>query len=85
MHVSMSYMNNLEKRIDPRKLVPSAKSIISVVCNYFTPDDQPADTCKISRYAYGCDYHEVIHEKLNRLFKRAHRMFGDASSRIPRW
>jgi len=83
MHSSMSYMkNNPEKRIDPRKLVPGAKSIISVACNYFTPDDQPADTYKISRYAYGRDYHEVIREKLNRLFKFIQTRTPDVRGRV---
>jgi len=70
MHGPIAYMkNHFDLRTDPRKLVPDAKSVISVVCNYFSPDIQPEGEYKISRYAYGRDYHEVIREKLHRLFE----------------
>lgn len=67
-HASMSYMErNVEKRIDPGLLVDSAKTVISLLYNYYTPDQLSQTTYKISRYAYGTDYHEVIKDKLNAL------------------
>ncbi len=69
MHGEMAYMgNHVEKRTDPRKLVEGARSVISVVHNYFSTDRQPENTYRISQYAYGHDYHYVIKEKLNRLY-----------------
>ena len=66
----MKYMeNHLEKRIDPRKLVDGAKSVISVLLNYYPEINQNKNTYKISKYAYGKDYHYVVKEKLNLLFK----------------
>lgn len=68
-HGEMAYLQNyIEKRTDPRKLVAGAQSVISVGCNYFSPHRQPANTYKISQYAYGRDYHYVIKEKLNKLY-----------------
>jgi len=70
MHADMSYMkNHFDLRTDPRKLVPGAKSVITLACNYFSPAIQPEGAYKISRYAYGRDYHDVIREKLHRLFE----------------
>jgi epoxyqueuosine reductase len=68
LHGPMAYMkNHFELRTDPRKLVPDAKSVISLACNYFSPEIQPEGAYKISRYAYGRDYHDVIREKLHSL------------------
>ena len=70
-HASMSWMaSNFDKRVDPRKLVEGARSVISVLCNYFTPvelSDDP-DVGRISRYALGDDYHDVLKSKLGALF-----------------
>ncbi|MBK8505732.1 MAG: tRNA epoxyqueuosine(34) reductase QueG [Saprospiraceae bacterium] len=65
-HGKMSYMeNHFDKRIDPTKLVPGAKSVISLLYNYYTEARQDdSEAPKISRYAYGADYHVVIREKL---------------------
>ena len=66
-HASMNYMaRNFDKRIDPRHLVPGAQSVVSVLCSYWQPETpSPASgTGKISRYAWGDDYHEVLKEKL---------------------
>ncbi|MEO8820908.1 MAG: tRNA epoxyqueuosine(34) reductase QueG [Ginsengibacter sp.] len=61
----MEYMNNyFDLRIDPSKLVPGAKSVITLLLNYFPSEQQNADAPQISKYAYGKDYHEVIKEKL---------------------
>ena len=68
MHGSMHYMERyFDMRIDPRQLVPGAKSVISLLLNYFPTEKQESGTPKISKYAYGKDYHEVIREKLNKL------------------
>ena len=65
MHGKMAYMeNHFEKRVDPRKLVPGAKTVISLLLNYYTDKEQPCDAPKISKYAYGKDYHFVIKKKL---------------------
>jgi len=68
MHGEMTFMEkHVEKRADPRKLVDGAKSVISVGCNYFSENRQPQNTYKVSIYAYGRDYHDVLKEKLNEL------------------
>src|ERR1043165_4129596 len=66
MHGKMKYMENyFDKRLDPRKLVPGAKSVVSFLYNYYpTQSQHDADAPKISKYAYGKDYHYVIKEKL---------------------
>tara|TARA_B100000678_G_scaffold77437_1_gene63862 strand:+ start:2187 stop:3113 length:927 start_codon:yes stop_codon:yes gene_type:complete len=65
MNGEMKYMENyFEKRLDPRKLVNDAKSIISLTYNYYPEDLQNKEAPKISKYAYGMDYHYVIKEKL---------------------
>ena len=70
MHGNMQYMERyFDLRIDPRQLVPGAKSVITLLLNYFPKDKQDAGTPKISKYAYGKDYHEVIREKLNKLIE----------------
>lgn len=58
-----------EKRSDPRLLFPDAKSVVVVALNYFTPHQHQSDanTGKISRYAWGDDYHDVVREKLTEL------------------
>ncbi|MCB0456308.1 MAG: tRNA epoxyqueuosine(34) reductase QueG [Flavobacteriaceae bacterium] len=68
MHGEMSYMeNHFDKRLDPTKLVEGSKSVISVLLNYFPKEFQRKDSYKISKYAYGTDYHSVIKEKLKAL------------------
>ncbi|MDX1545570.1 MAG: tRNA epoxyqueuosine(34) reductase QueG [Rhodothermales bacterium] len=70
-HASMAWMErNFEKRVDPRRLVEGARSVISVLHNYYQPVEQAADetTGKISRYAWGDDYHYVLKEKLYALY-----------------
>lgn len=67
-HGGMKYMeNHFELRIDPTKLVPGAKSVITLTINYYPLEHQLPDVPKIARYAYGMDYHYVIREKLNAL------------------
>jgi epoxyqueuosine reductase len=82
MHGSMQYLeNHFDLRIDPSKLVPGAKSVITLTQNYFTPKKQPADSPKISTYAYGTDYHFVIKEKLNKLLEAIQQKAGDIVGR----
>jgi len=66
---SMSYMeNHFDKRVDPRKLVPGSKTVISLLFNYYTPEKQEDNNApKISMYAFGRDYHKVIKKKLKHL------------------
>ncbi|MFK7923996.1 MAG: tRNA epoxyqueuosine(34) reductase QueG [Bacteroidia bacterium] len=78
-HGSMQYMENyFDKRVDPRKLVEGAKSVISVIHNYY-PDQKdtfPEGGPKISRYAWGEDYHKVLKKKLYTLFRWIHEQVG---------
>lgn len=64
LHGTMHYLaRDPAKRSDPRLLLPSAQSVICVALNYYRPEPQP-DTAKVSRYAWGDDYHDVLQEKL---------------------
>ena len=81
MQGTMHYMeNHFELRIDPTKLVPGARSVITLLLNYFPEQQQPGDL-KISKYAYGGDYHEVIKEKLNHFFTLLKENIGDIHGR----
>lgn len=74
MNGEMQYMrNNLEKRVDPRLLVENARSVISVLLNYFPQQKQADDRAPVlSKYAYGVDYHFVMKEKLAKLLRFIH-------------
>jgi epoxyqueuosine reductase len=82
-HGSMQYMERyFDKRLDPRKLVPDARSVISLIYNYFPPYEQPKDApYKISRYAYGRDYHKVLRKKLKELLHFIRDNIGQVSGR----
>ncbi len=68
-NAGMEYLaNHFEKRLDPSLMVDNAKSVVSLIHNYYPPVEQPAGTLKIARYAYGEDYHDVIKTKLSLLF-----------------
>ena len=68
MHGEMQYMeNHFDKRLDPTKLVQDSKSVISLLLNYYPEKDQIQNTFKVSKYAYGTDYHFVIKDKLKQL------------------
>jgi epoxyqueuosine reductase len=84
MHGQMSYMeNHFDKRLDPRLLVPGAKSVISLLLNYYTSEEQQdANAPKISKYAYGEDYHFVIKEKLNELLQFIQTNIGEVDGRV---
>ena len=82
-HGEMGYMENyFDKRLDPTKLVPGAKSVISLLYNYFPEEQQREDTYKISKYAYGKDYHHVIKEKLRNLFQFINDEIGAIDGRV---
>jgi epoxyqueuosine reductase len=82
MHGSMSYMENyFDLRVDPGKLVPGAKSVITLLLNYYPAEKQDPGTPKIAKYAYGEDYHEVIREKLNQLLSLIKINIGDVHGR----
>ncbi len=84
MHGQMIYMQNyFDKRLDPRLLLPGAKSVISLLLNYFPSETQRDVTApKISKYAYGKDYHVVIKEKLNELLEFIKENIGDINGRV---
>lgn len=78
----MSYMeNHFDKRLDPRLLVDGAKSVISVLLNYFPENTQIPDTYKMSKYAYGTDYHFVIKDKLKDLLAFIQTKIGEVNGR----
>jgi epoxyqueuosine reductase len=82
-HGEMAYMeNHFDKRLDPRLLVDGAKSVVSLTLNYFT-DKVQADpkAPKISKYAYGTDYHHVIKEKLQALMSFIRENIGEVDGR----
>ena len=71
MHGSMSYMEKyFDQRVDPSLLVPGSKLVITLLLNYYPAEQQIENAPKVSRYAYGRDYHEVIREKLNMFLLR---------------
>ena len=81
-HGQMSYMeNHFDKRLDPTLLVDGAKSVVSLLLNYYPSELQREDSYKISKYAYGQDYHFVIKEKLNELLFSIQEHIGTVSGR----
>ncbi|MEW7293075.1 tRNA epoxyqueuosine(34) reductase QueG [Aquimarina sp. 2304DJ70-9] len=83
MHGEMSYMeNHFDKRLDPTKLVEGSKSVISLLLNYFPSEEQKDPSApKISKYAYGTDYHFVIKDKLKELLHFITEEIGDVHGR----
>ena len=83
-HGSMSYMErNFDKRLDPTKLVPGAKSVVSLLYNYFPKESQLDKSApKISKYAYGKDYHTVIKDKLFELMHLLQEEVGEIHGRV---
>ena len=82
-HGKMSYMeNHFDKRLDPSKLVPGAKSVVMLQYNYYPESKQRSDTYKIAKYAYGEDYHFVIKEKLYALLNHIEEKTGKVSARV---
>jgi len=81
-HGSMQYMaNHFDLRIDPTKLIPGAKSVITFLKNYYPNQNQISNAPKISKYAYGTDYHLVIRNQLNQLLHEIRSLVGDIAGR----
>ncbi|APU12033.1 epoxyqueuosine reductase [Cellulophaga lytica] len=82
MNGQMAYMeNHFDKRLDPTKLVEGSKSVISLLLNYYPEDTQNNDALKISKYAYGQDYHHVIKSKLRELQEFITNNIGEVEGR----
>ncbi|WP_054852622.1 tRNA epoxyqueuosine(34) reductase QueG [Olleya sp. ITB9] len=82
MNGQMDYMqNHFDKRLDPTKLVEDSKSVISLLLNYYPEQQQINDTYKVSKYAYGYDYHYVIKSKLKQLSQFIQEHIGEVSGR----
>ncbi|HNN30683.1 MAG TPA: tRNA epoxyqueuosine(34) reductase QueG [Chitinophagaceae bacterium] len=82
MHGSMQYMENyFDLRTDPQKLVPGAKSVITLMQNYYPDSKQNASVPKISKYAYGNDYHLSIRDKLRTLLQIITEKIGQVNGR----
>ncbi len=79
----MAYMeNHFDLRVDPTKLVPNAKTVISFIYNYYNPEgQQDPDAPKIAMYAYGRDYHKVVKKKLKQLFQKMTEKIGQIEGR----
>lgn len=79
---SMAYMeNHFDKRLDPRLLVEGAKSVVSLSFNYYPSQFQNSESYKISKYAYGQDYHHVIKSKLRELLASIQDEIGEVNGR----
>ena len=82
MHGSMQYMeNHFDMRIDPRKLVPDARSVITLLLNYLPEQEQKITSPKIAKYAFGNDYHQVIREKLKSFLEEIKLAVGEVNGR----
>ncbi|MFM9421637.1 MAG: hypothetical protein RIR06_98 [Bacteroidota bacterium] len=82
-HGEMQYMeNHFDKRLDPRLLVPGSKSVVSLAYNYFPKELDPSQSFKVSKYAWGEDYHLVIKEKLFEFVERIREEIGDVHGRV---
>ena len=82
-HGEMHYMaNHFDKRLDPGLLVPGALSVVSLLYNYYPSETQRTDTYKVSKYAYGKDYHFVIKDKLKSLYNFILEEIGEVEGRV---
>lgn len=82
-HGSMDYMaNHFDKRLDPRLLIDGAKSVVSLLYNYYPSQQQTENAPKLSKYAYGNDYHDVIKNKLKELVNTLKEKIGDVNGRV---
>ena len=82
-HGEMHYMaNHFDKRLDPGLLVPGAKSVISLLYNYYPEAQQHKSSYQISKYAYGEDYHHVIKDKLKEMVASMQDLIGDFHARV---
>jgi len=82
-HGKMAYMeNHFDKRLDPTKLVEGSKSVVSLLLNYFPSRNQNSESYKISKYAYGQDYHDVIKNKLRLFLEEIRSRIGEVDGRV---
>ncbi len=82
-HGEMKYMENyFDKRLDPTLLVEGSKSVVSLLLNYFPTQKQNPDSFKISKYAYGQDYHLVIKDKLKLFYQKIQEEIGEVNGRF---
>jgi epoxyqueuosine reductase len=82
LHGSMKYMeNHFDLRVNPCLLVPGARSVITLLQNYFPDSQQQPDALRISKYALGNDYHEVIREKMNQFLQLIRQQIGEVNGR----
>lgn len=84
-HGEMSWMaRDVEKRINPLEIFPQARSVVVVALNYFTPHQhqQTSSTGKVSRYAWGDDYHDIVKEKLSSLLAWIRKQEPDAAGKV---
>lgn len=84
MQGQMHYMaNHFDKRLDPTKLVEGARSVVTLLYNYYPEEDlSRSDNYKISKYAYGQDYHFVIKDKLRLLLQQLQQEIGEIHGRV---
>ena len=82
-HGKMKYMeNHFEKRVDPTLLVDDAKSVISLLFNYYPEENFDQSKTKISKYAYGVDYHFVVKDRLKSFINAINEEIGEVSGRV---
>jgi epoxyqueuosine reductase len=78
----MGYLaNHFDKRLDPTKLVPGAKSVVTLLYNYYPSEFQKSTDAKIAKYAYGEDYHEVLKQKCNTMMQLIEAQIGKVEGR----
>ena len=79
---TMQYMENyFDLRVNPQKIVPSAKSVITLLQNYYPEQQQQNNNYKVAKYAYGKDYHEIIRAKLKQLLANMNATIGSIDGR----
>jgi len=82
MHGAMGYMERyFDLRVDPTRLVPGAKSVITLLKNYYPSHEQENESPRISKYAYGKDYHEVIRARMNEFLQLIQENIGEVNGR----
>lgn len=82
-HAEMEYMNrNIEKRFNPSLIVENAKSVIVFLQNYYPSEPDQRKDYKISKYAYGTDYHFVLKNKIHNIFNNLKQYFGNITGRV---
>lgn len=74
--------NHFDKRLDPTKLVPGAKSVVSLMMNYYPKEKQTTESYKLAKYAYGEDYHHVVKDKLRTFMELIRERIGEVDGRV---